>query len=74
MIFMFRKANLRNVMPSQCSIYLKVKTMKIYLFINQSLYISLKIDDGAGNFNNGAENLMIEHFNSTMEQLHNKIL
>ena len=38
-----------------------------------SLHMQLfKFNDGAVNFNNGARDLMMEHFHLTMEQLHHK--
>ena len=38
--------------------------LSISTLINQFIQgISLKFNDGASNFNNGAENLMREHFN-----------
>ena len=67
-------------MQSQCSIRVKVKNneeLSISVLIHQFTYVHghfLKCNDGARDFNNGAENLMMEHFNLTMEQLHHKIL
>ena len=59
-------ANSRNSMQSQFTIRLKVikQWRLIYLW---------KFNDGARYFNNDAENLMMEHFNLTMEQLYHKI-
>ena len=65
-----------NAMQSQCSIWLKVKTnedLLISVLINQFTLHFLKFNDGTSDFNNGVDNLMMEHFNLTMEQLHHKI-
>ena len=60
-------------MQSLCSIHLKVENNED-LLINQFTYPHfLKFSDGASNFINGAENLMMEQFNLTMQQLHHKI-
>ena len=56
-------------MQSLCLTYLKVKTMKNYLSILNSLHRHfLKFNDGASNFNNGAEYLMMEHFNIMIDR------
>ena len=72
------RADLRNVMQSLCSKRLKVENnedLLISVLINQlTSRHFFKINDGASNYNNGADNLMMEHFNSTMEQLHHKSL
>ena len=57
-------------MQSLYSIYiqLKVKRMKIYQTLYRSIRLHrnfLEIDDRASNVNNGADNLMMEHFNLT---------
>ena len=42
--------------------------------VNQSVYKGIKKNnDGESKFNIEAENLMIEHFNFTMDKLHHKI-
>ena len=52
----------------------RLKTMMNYLSLLNSLYRHfLKCNDGASNFNNGAEDVMMEHFNLMMEQLHHDI-
>ena len=62
-----------------CSIHLKVENnedLSVSVLINQLTQVFLniiKFNDGASHFSNGAENLMMENFNLTMEQLHRKI-